>query len=741
MKKKISLVMVMILLGAVSLWARPGYSKPVDVLQPDGSTVTLLMHGDEFLSFMTTIDGYTVIKGSDGYYRYADKTAAGGLRATSVIARNPEARSAQEVQFLAARQKMTAPTMTEKGKAWKAQAATLYSGRYEQLQAGGPTRSISIWSPIDYSNFKGLVVLINWNDCEFTTDDPANLYLRLTNERNLTGNVDGHYPVNVSGSARDYFYDNSLGKFDPEFDVVGPYTINYSCKYPAPKTAEGKDDPTFDGRLINILKAAMNAANPDIDFNQYDMNSDGVIDMVYFIFAGYGSYVQGNDYHYLWPHANDLTGWSTYYGMRYDSKKFGRYACSVEIQDYEDMASSHVWLDGIGTICHEFSHVLGLADHYDTDYEENGYSDGTGAWDVMAGGADYNYGLTPVGYNAFERHVLEFTTPTELSAEGNYTLGDFLTTNESFILKTGSTDDDFYLENRQPASWDTYLPGHGLLVWRADTSKPSVWRNNTVNNNPDHLYFEMVCNPTGEGIMDLTETSTPALTSWAGQPAVQNLYDIKMEGGTVSFTAGKNVYDSVGEDFETAELTTADATVSGKWCNWDLVNAVIASTAEEGVGNGEHVLKMLRTSTATSTTAFDHGIRTLKFTVKNGSAQIRFSFMISTDGGSTWTSLVSNKTVARNKDLELFQTDIPAGSMIRFQMLSTSASACCYIDDIVATFYDNEVPTPGPLTGISTVLTEGETLKDAPTYDLAGRRVAASQKGIVIRNGKKMVNK
>ena len=734
--------MVMILLGAVSLWARPGYSKPVDVLQPDGSTVTLLMHGDEFLSFMTTIDGYTVIKGSDGYYRYADKTAAGGLRATSVIARNPEARSAQEVQFLAARQKMTAPTMTEKGKAWKAQAATLYSGRYDQLQAGDPTRSVSIWSPIDYNNFKGLVVLINWNDCEFTTDDPANLYLRLTNERNLTGNVDGHYPVNVTGSARDYFYDNSLGKFDPEFDVVGPYTINYSCKYPAPKTAEGKDDPTFDGRLINILKAAMNAANPDIDFNQYDMNSDGVIDMVYFIFAGYGSYVQGNDYHYLWPHANDLTGWSTYYGMRYDSKKFGRYACSVEIQDYEDMASSHVWLDGIGTICHEFSHVLGLADHYDTDYEENGYSDGTGAWDVMAGGADYNYGLTPVGYNAFERHVLEFTTPTELSAEGNYTLGDFLTTNESFILKTGSTDDDFYLENRQLASWDTYLPGHGLLVWRADTSKPSVWRNNTLNNNPDHLYFEMVCNPTGEGIMDLTETSTPALTSWAGQPAVQNLYDIKEQGGIVSFTAGKDVYTYVGEDFEQSELTTADATnVKGVWSYWNLANAVIASVAEEGQGEGQHVLKLLRSGTLTSAAPFTNGIRSLKFTAKTTGNQVRIAFKISTDGGASWSNygLKSNPTtIKKNSEQEFFIQDIPANSMIQIQMTATTASAVCYIDNIVATFPDNVIPSP--TTAINAVTTVNEP-QDVPTYNLAGQRVSPNTKGVVIRNGRKYVNK
>ena len=54
--------MMTMLLGVASLCARPAYSKPVDVRQPDGTMVTLLMRGDEFLSFTTTVDGYTVVK-------------------------------------------------------------------------------------------------------------------------------------------------------------------------------------------------------------------------------------------------------------------------------------------------------------------------------------------------------------------------------------------------------------------------------------------------------------------------------------------------------------------------------------------------------------------------------------------------------------------------------------------------------------------------------------------------------
>ena len=91
---------MMMMLGTVTSWARPGYTKPVDVIQPDGTTLTLLMRGDEYLSFMTTTDGYTVIKGEDGFYRYAEKENE-GLKATAFIAKNPDERQADEQAFLA----------------------------------------------------------------------------------------------------------------------------------------------------------------------------------------------------------------------------------------------------------------------------------------------------------------------------------------------------------------------------------------------------------------------------------------------------------------------------------------------------------------------------------------------------------------------------------------------------------------------------------------------------------------
>lgn len=721
--------MMTMLLGATSLWARPGYSKPVDVLQPDGTTITLLMHGDEFMSYMTTTDGYTVVKGSDGYYRYAEKQD-GSLKETAMVAKNSAERSAEEQAFLVGKQKGIHADMSKATKEFKAQAAQLYAHNYEQ-QADGQRRVTTIWPRINYSNFKGLVILVNWNDKQFTMDNPQKFFQKLTSEKNYQDDSKTYYPVSITGSARDYFRDNSMGIFDPTFDVVGPVTIDYSCEYAKPKDSDGNVTEGYFQRMCKIIKATLDGVNSTVDFTNYDLNNDGYIDIVYFVFAGYGSYVQGNNSNYIWPHANDFTGlsqWQT--GIpSYDGKKFGRYACSVEIQDLESQAAQHVWLDGIGTMCHEFSHVLGLADHYDTNYEEDGQAETAGYYDVMDAGSDRNYGLTPVGYNVFERYQLGFTEPQELMA-GIYQLESFNTSNKGYMVKSSKNSEEFYLENRQKTGWDTYLPGHGLLVWRADTSKPSIWKDNAVNNKPENMCFQLIGNAAYKEL-DLT---TSNCEMWGNKGAAIDLFDITEADGIVTFKAGKDLYPTAVEDFESTPLSESGATdIAGKFCKWTLSNAAIVDNTE-GYGSGQHVAKMMRSGKMTSS-ALEQGIRTLKFTVKNKSNyQLRFKVKVST-GGTTWTELGTTTTIAKNKDAELSFSRIAEGSYIQFEMLATNNAATCYIDDIEVSL------TKAPSTGIKQTANSQHPTANGQTYNLSGQRVDTSYKGLVIKNGKKTFNK
>ena len=193
MNRLLSICFLM-LLGTTSLWACPAFPKPADVKQPDGTVLTLCLHGDEFLSFSTTIDGYTVVKGADGFYRYAEKNADGLLKATDVIARNPEARTAQEFSFLSARKKMVAPKMSENSRQMKEMAAQMCAPAYGNAVMGVRRAPGAIWQPINYDNFKGLVVLVEWNDCKFTVAEPQSFYQQLTNESHFSDTSREHYP-------------------------------------------------------------------------------------------------------------------------------------------------------------------------------------------------------------------------------------------------------------------------------------------------------------------------------------------------------------------------------------------------------------------------------------------------------------------------------------------------------------------------------------------------------------------
>ena len=464
--------------------------------------------------------------------------------ATDVIAKNPDVRSDSQLSFLANRKKMVAPEMTEQQKEMKANRLRMQRD-YTSLSSrkGERPNRVGTLSPnIDYTKFKGLIVLVEFSDRKFLTEDPRSLYQKLTSEKNYQDTSHEHYPVDVEGSARDYFYDNSMGFFDPTFDVVGPVQIS--------KKATDAGGRNSSNQIMGaIFKEALLGIDSQVDFSQYDMDNNGTIDMIYFIFAGYGSYIQGNNSNYIWPHAQDFSQNARWFGLIFDNMKFGRYACSVEFLDTEQYADEHQYLDGIGTICHEFSHVLGLADHYDTDYAENGQAKAPGDWDIMASGTDGNYGLNPVGYNAFERHVLGFATPKTLDVAGSYTINPLNTSNEFYILNTGTNKEDFYIENRQQTRWDRFLPGHGMLVWRADLTNDYVWENNYVNNVLGNEHFELL----SEGhANDLTTNTFPALKSSKGQRK-KILFPYDKESRLIpedELKKDKNVYDYLSSNKE-----------------------------------------------------------------------------------------------------------------------------------------------------------------------------------------------
>lgn len=513
------IILTLMLLSCICMAkAIPADPTPIRVTQPDGSIVTIQLHGDEWLHFTTTTDGYTVVNDERGYYVYA-QLQDGKLLPTNVIAHDADGRDVNETDYLSHVKKYLTPQMDE------TTAETKKKVRAMQRQALQKRKD----ARYDYSKFRGLIILVEFNDRQFSRSDYKDLINDMVNKENYTGftDTDGKFQA-YTGSVRDYFHDNSNGVFNPEFDIVGPVTVDYSQE---------------DGNKYSysIMKAAVQAADSLVDYSLYDRDNDGTMDMVYFIVAGTASSSDPDHPNHLWPHRSIINN------VKCDGVWIKDYACSTEFIYSE----KYNMLDGIGTFCHEFSHVLGLPDFYDTDGEgSGGQSPDPGEWSVMAGGGYNNYGRTPCAYSLYERMVLGFTEPVVINAKGHYTLEQIGTSNTGYRIDSPVEGEYFLLENRQKDyKWDKHLAGSGMLVFRVDRSDMTPWNNNSVNDNPDRMYYELLRAggiehqntnydpfPGKNNVTELSNDTSPAhLRTHDGQDTPWALSNIQMENGIISF--------------------------------------------------------------------------------------------------------------------------------------------------------------------------------------------------------------
>ena len=662
MRKICFLIMGLMCLCACAIPADP---TPVKVTQPDGTTLTVTLHGDEFFHFTTTLDGYTVLKNAAGYYTYA--TLEGNdLVPGKLIARDAAQRTTSDRDFLA---------MLPKGLTSTAQAQ---NGRRLLKSRNGAMRRVGSDGHMDYDRFRGLIILINYTDKKFSMSNASSFYDDMVNTHDYTGYTLNGRKVRMTGSVRDYFYDNSAHLFDPVFDVVGPVEVNYPCTYP--------QSTSFADVVFN---AALDAADPLVDFNDYDTDGDGVVDMVFFLVAGLSANYSGNNENYLWPHM-----WYLYYTPEHDGVSFGLYACSTEIAGWEGYRSD---VNGIGTFCHEFGHVLGLPDLYDTDYSgSGGESRNPGNWSIMAGGSGSNYGRNPVGYSLYERYALGFTQPVVIDHEGPLAIEPLDQSNLGYRLNTPNDNEFFLIENRQPGKWDQFLPGKGMLVARVDSTNEQVWWSNEVNCNPNRMYYDLLrANYMGydsgydpfpgvEGVTSLGNFTKPNLQTWNKQFNDFVLEDIAEIFDVINLNVKADTSIlSVIEDFETMPVTTDQSAtgVQGVIGKWDFAKCAVETYGEDE----NHAVAMKRPAQITTSLPIIYQPYMLKFTVTNPtSTEAKFKFSYSEDRGENWRApaegqiaVPSHSSVTATVSIT---TDVPV--MLRFNQTAGSNKVSCYLDDI-----------------------------------------------------------
>lgn len=431
--------------------AVPADPTPFQITLQDGSTVMVRVVGDESFHYMSTLTGIPVVRDEEGLYRLA-----------------PEQKDEIEEMRLKRFEEMASLRMES------------------MARKAGERSSKAAQRTNENKKKKGIVILVNFADKTM----PDSRREELDRQYNAVGYTDN----GCVGSVHDYFYDNTNGFLDYSFDVYGPVTVSEGYKH------YGGNTPRQDWNVDDLLEEACKLADAeyDIDWSLYDNDADKEVDQVICVYAGQGEHSVSDDPDLIWAKQASLTdldllyNWFKFLNLSFDNVKIDKFLVVPEL-------AGDGSLDGIGMVCHEFCHTLGLKDHYDTKANK---MFGTGYWDLMADG-NYNgptgKGECPAGLTAFERYQLGCGRFLELKTRGTYTLPAWGSEEgySYFIKPESATDITEYvvLENRQNNKWFQYVHNipsvHGLFVYRVTENK-DLFIKNEVNGSADEQCMVMI---------------------------------------------------------------------------------------------------------------------------------------------------------------------------------------------------------------------------------------------------------
>ena len=509
--------------AAIGMMAIPAKRVTTTFTQSDGTSITVTLTGDEFHHSFLTQDGITVGQANNGdfYYRNAQ-----GL--TGVMAHNSSDRSQSELSFVNSERDRLTLAAIQSSKSMQRRS----SARRGRSKVGA-TQVPTAGSP------RVPVLLVQYSDKKMS-NSKATFVAQYTQG---------------STSVHQYFSDQSNGKYNPQFDVYGIYTLNSTRA-----TYGGNDSNGNDKGVAKMVGEAIDKAGNDIDWSKYDNDGDGEADVCIVVYAGPGE-AQGATSSSIWPCQWSLSS-GAYYNdgtgarMR-NNTKIDRFAVFNETNGSSD---SNTQIDGIGTFCHEFSHCLGLPDFYETTYSYGYY--GIGSWSLMDYGSYNNNGYTPIGYSAYEKNFMgwiDYDTPSENT---QYTLPVFNQKNASTdravrIVSPLNSNEYFILENRQQQGWDQYIKDEGLMITHV-TYVADRWNGNTVNNKSVQLFTIIPADntlSTNNETTDLYGQTNHAFTSTSTPASKLNM---KSTGALASTTGGAGTMDKPVTDIN----INSDGTVS-----------------------------------------------------------------------------------------------------------------------------------------------------------------------------------
>ncbi len=609
-------------------------------------------------------------------------------------------------------------------------------------RSSGPRREFGV--PTHYTGSKkGIIILVNYKDVAFKS---ANNQARF----DAIANTEGYSASPFKGSVHDYFSAQSYGQFDLTFDVVGPVTLSKNRSYYGGNDSQGNDKHPEE-----MIIEACNAVNDQVTWSDYDWDGDGGVDQVFVLYAGQGE-ADGGAASTIWPHEWELSA-ATGSTLVLQNTVIDTYACGPELNGSNA-------IDGIGTICHEFSHCLGIPDFYDTSGETDNY--GMGSWSLMDYGCYNGNGYLPCDFTGYERWFCGWVDPiVVVPGQGLHVsaMQPITQTGDVYIIYNQANSNEYYiLQNIQQEGWNADAPAEGMLVMHVDYNK-SVWQEDAVNNTSSRQRCTIV--PADNSCSLFTEshdtypygsknalgnTTTPAAKLYNNNSDGKKLLNVEITDitqnadGTVSFDVDGGQGDNPDTPvdpvdgvvfYESFDQCNGTGGNDNKWSGSIASSAFNPDNAgwEFSFARGANKCARFGSGSAmgiATTPAFNmpaSGKATLTFLAAPWGNESP-TMNISVESGSA--SLSATELSLVNKIWTACQVTVSGSGAVRIQLTPYQR---LFLDEV-------KVVVDNTATGVEELSSRQQPVH--VVYDLSGRKVTGPMgKGIFIVNGKKFVNR
>ncbi|MCL6519369.1 MAG: M6 family metalloprotease domain-containing protein [Armatimonadetes bacterium] len=489
---------------------------PQTLVQPNGEVLKCFCSGDERYRWLHDADGYVIVRDpKTGFYTYAFETGGKLLPSRYVAGKvNPAAVGLKRGVM---------PNLRGMRKPY----ALFMPSRIRPVRPAPSTGTIN-----------NIVIFIRFSDeNEFT--DKISTYDNMFNLTAPLANSMSNYYTEVSYNKLSV----STTFYPPAEETVVSYQDYNPRAYYQPKSESnpiGYTDPYEDDGLDMatrehiLLKSAINTVKRYIPSDLVvDSDGDGYVDNVCFIV--YGSPGAWSDL--LWPHMWTFT--PEFDGVtppEINGKTVGTY--NFQLQSY--LLES----EGVGVLCHEMNHSLGMPDLY--HYEFDGLYP-VWLWDIMEYNTDPPQHMGAYMKWRYTRWIEEIP---EIVQAGTYSIRPITSpTNNCYKISSPYSDTQYFVveyRNNNRPTFESMLPGSGLLVYRINTEcdgmgnafgppdEVYIYRpGGTIeeNGNPDDATFSLE-----EGRIQIDDTTDPSSFLADGSPGGLKISNIGSAGSTISFT-------------------------------------------------------------------------------------------------------------------------------------------------------------------------------------------------------------